>query len=133
MLCYDFRTLQRIVRHNHYRIFDMEPIQNVSQLIGNQGTNARCCDEPMTRGKLKMIVTGPEILAELGIKAGIVNNVLVIFYRGCWLMVSARQFRSFDFPGHSCVEARLIARSEGEIIINRSIIVPIGNASADFT
>jgi hypothetical protein len=78
-----------------------------------------------------MIVAGPDILAELGINARILNNVLVIDSRGCRISVSARQFQSFTFPGLNCFEARLITRGEGEIIINRSIIVPIGNASAE--
>ena len=78
-----------------------------------------------------MIVAGPDILAELGINARILNNVLVIDSRGCRISVSARQFQSFTFPGLNCFEARLITRGEGEIIINRSIIVPIRDASGE--
>jgi hypothetical protein len=78
-----------------------------------------------------MIVAGPDILAELGINARILNNVLVIDSRGCRISVSARQFQSFTFPGLNCFEARLITRGEGEIIINRSIIVPVRDASVE--
>jgi hypothetical protein len=78
-----------------------------------------------------MIVAGPEILAELSINAAIVNNVLVIVSRGSRISVSARRFQSFTFPGLNCFEARLLTRGEGEIIINRSIIVPIRNAGED--
>jgi hypothetical protein len=75
-----------------------------------------------------MIVAGPEILAELGLNAAIVNNVLVIVGRGCRLRVSARRFQSVAFPGLGCIEARLIRRGEGEVIINRTVIVPIRGA-----
>jgi hypothetical protein len=78
-----------------------------------------------------MIVAGPEILIELGITAAIVNNVLEIGAHGSRLTVSGRRFQSFTFPDLSSFEARLMTRGEGEIIINRSIIVPIGNASAE--
>jgi hypothetical protein len=74
-----------------------------------------------------MIVAGPEILIELGITAEIVNNVLEIGAHGSRLTVSGRRFQSFTFPDISSFEARLMTRGEGEIIINRSIMVPIRN------
>jgi hypothetical protein len=72
-----------------------------------------------------MIVSSPEILAQLGIDAAMIDNVLVIRGHGCRETVCTQRFHSFIFPGVSSFEARLITRGEGEIIINNSIIVPI--------
>jgi hypothetical protein len=72
-----------------------------------------------------MVVAGPEILAELGLNAAIVNNVLVIVGRGRRLKISARRFYPVAFPGLRRVEARLLKRGQGEVIINRTVIVPI--------
>jgi hypothetical protein len=78
-----------------------------------------------------MIISSPEILAQLGIDAAIMDNVLVIRGHGCRETVSTRRFHSFTFPGVSSFEARLITRGEGEIIINNSIIVPILGAATE--
>src|SRR4051812_41606588 len=78
-----------------------------------------------------MIVAGPEILTELGITAAIVNNVLEVVAHGSRLTVSGRRFQSFTFPDLSSFEARLTTRGGGEVIINRSIIVPIREACAE--
>jgi hypothetical protein len=83
------------------------------------------------RKENQMIVAGPEILAELEISAAIINNVLVIVGRGSQTTVANRQFHSIGFPGLSSFEAHLITRGEGEIIINKSIIVPILRACTE--
>ena len=75
-----------------------------------------------------MIVSSPEILAQLGIDAAIIDGMLVIHGHGNRETISTRRFHSFTFPGVNSFEARLITQGEGEIIINSSIIVPIISA-----
>jgi hypothetical protein len=72
-----------------------------------------------------LIVAGPAILAELGLNAGIQHNVLVIVGRGRQARVSTRGFQPLTFPGLRGIEARLVKMGEGEIVVNKTVLIPI--------
>ena len=70
-----------------------------------------------------MIIAAPDTLTQLGLAAAIKNNVLVIVGRGCRLSVSKRRFYPVSFPGLDGVEARLVRFGEGEIVINKTVLI----------
>jgi hypothetical protein len=75
----------------------------------------------------RMIIAGPDTLTQLGLAAAIKNSVLVIVGRGCRLSVSKRRFHPVSFPGLDGVEARLVRFGEGEIVINKTVLIPISD------
>jgi hypothetical protein len=121
--------MQPSVRHIDCPVLHIGRDLKMSDLIGKN--KARLCRDTVQGGNKKMIVSSPEILAQLGIDAAMIDNVLVIRGHGCRETVSTQRFHSFIFPGVSSFEARLITRVEGEIIINNSIIVPILSTCAE--
>jgi hypothetical protein len=120
--------MQPSERHIDYPVLHIRRDLKMSNLIGKQSAPV---PRPRARRKQEMIVSSPEILAQLGIDAAMIDNVLVIRGRGFRETVSTQRFHSFIFPGVSSFEARLITRGEGEIIINNSIIVPILSTCAE--
>jgi hypothetical protein len=72
-----------------------------------------------------LIVAGPAILAELGLTAVIQHNALVIGGRGGQVKVSTRRFERLAFPGLHGLEARLVKLGEGEIIVNKTVLIPV--------
>jgi hypothetical protein len=72
-----------------------------------------------------LIVAGPTILADLGLNAAIQHNVLVIVGRGGQVEISSRRFQPLAFPGLRGLEARLVKLGEGEIIVNKTVLIPI--------
>jgi hypothetical protein len=72
-----------------------------------------------------LIVAGPAILAELGLTAAIQHNALVIGGHGGQVKISTRRFQPLAFPGLQGLEARLVKLGEGEIIVNKTVLIPI--------
>ena len=90
--------------------------------LGTKNRDKILYSEPRTK---ELIITGPDTLTQLGLAAAINNNVLVIVGRGCRLNVSKRRFHPVSFPGLDGVEARLVRFGEGEIVINKTVLIPI--------
>jgi len=74
---------------------------------------------------LRLRSSEPRTKTQLGLTAAIKNNVLVIVGRGCRLSVSKRRFHPVSFPGLDGAEARLVRFGQGEIIINKTVLIPI--------
>src|SRR5947209_11921753 len=79
----------------------------------------------------RMIIAGPDTLTQLGLAAAIKNSVLVIVGRGCRFSVSKRRFHPVSFPGLDGVEARLVRFGEGEIVINKTVLIPVCPGPSD--